>query len=480
MPTKGVFAAYQRLRPIQEDFSDVVNEQEQLNARLRREQEAAQEKARARSERLAKEAGVSLSTLNEVISGIKSIDQANALGVSKARDFMYDIYKQIEADPRKAADVEYQLKLANARGFADKLSKAQNAYATFAKDFSEGYGKGTYSKWNQGRMNQLSAIFERNDFTVDIDDNGNPVAIVKNGENDYERINLVDVLDGRGLGGVVNTYDFDKETTDLADNLGKRLTLNPQGAFTIEEQTFDSHRNQVSELADGILGVGSRPSDVAKSIWSDTLGKSKAEFTGSDKDMQEIKQAFMDSVESKYDTLYKRKYDAARANVGLRAREQRRKATKDKGLTTVEVRTDVETGRPLREGLQGATEDIGGAATSFSLGEPISFGVGNREKKINSLYLTDAGKIVYEGEEKTGTRSTTDIVTGERTTEPVFETVVGGGLNQDEVNNLARRIQNPDTGEAFKNATELRKHLEKKRGPTEDNRAENLRRKYNY
>ena len=476
MASKGVYAAYQMLRPIQEDFSDVVNEQEELNARLRREQEAAQEKARQRSENLAKEAGVSLSTLNEVISGVKSIDQANALGVSKARDFMYNIYKEIESDPRKAGNVEYQLKLANARKFADKLSKAQNAYATFAQDFSKGYGDGTYSKWNQGRMDQLSAIFERNDFTIDIDKSGNPVAIVKNKEDDYEKINLVDVLDGRGLGGIVNTYDFDKETTDLADSLGKRLTMLPSGSYEIEEQTFNSHRNQVSKLLDGVLGVGDKPTDVAKSIWADTLGKSKSEFTGSKEDMEEIKQAYMNSVESKYDTLYKKKYDAAKVNAGLRAREQ--KSTK--GLTTVEVRTDVGTGKPLRKGLEGVSGDIGGAATSFSLGNPITFGVGNKEKKINSLYLTDAGQIVYEGEEKTGTKSSTDVLTGEKITEQVFEPVVGGGLNQDEINNLARRIENPDTGKPFRNATELRQHLEEKRGPLSDNKAQDLRKKYNY
>ena len=240
MAKRGTYTTYQKLTPIQEDFAGNLLRQEQLGFKYREEQRQQQEAQRKRNEQLAKQAGFDLASVEDVITGVDTIDQINYMAVAKARDQMGDIYRQMMANPKLQSDVGLQMRLSRLRQFPKLLKDAEAKITTHAQEMSKGFADGSISEWDRGKMKQLSAFFGTRDadsgritphYMVEFDAQGNAFALGRDEDGDLFKMNVVDIVNGYEMNDFTPTVPLEKETSDLAKNLGDRETSRVRGGF---------------------------------------------------------------------------------------------------------------------------------------------------------------------------------------------------------------------------------------------------------
>lgn len=474
MPKAGTYTALKHLQPITTDFGRIAKEEEALQFKYREEQDKNLAKEKAVKDEIANGFTQDYDTLVDVVTNNKSIDEAFARGINSARDRMGEIYRGIKNDPTLLDDVDTQLKLQNLTKFSQNLKTVSDRYTQYASDVSGGMQDGTLSQWNNDTLKDLDSIFVQANLNVETDpETGLPIAVIGEVDQDgqptgeLKRLNLIEVLDGRGLQDTVPTFDLAKESREVGDKLGERLKSVQKGFTTIEEQSFEKIEGDVREMAKGFLGSVNRPSDKAKAIWSDYLGEDAKELD--EADMKRIEDYYVASIKPYYDEEYKKSIDQSGALAATKYKDEKNKEEEGEDTTGggIQIETDT-SGNPLKVSPTGVYGDIGNGAYSFTL--PVVKGkngkktpkvvvdINGEETSIERLYLTKAGKIAYEGYKSGGKKSTTNKnrssnKSSSTTTEDVTETTIGGGLNENQLNIIARAL-------GKNNASELKKELE--------------------
>lgn len=482
MPQKGTYTAYQQLRPIESDLGQIALDAAAVRRQREREAEAKRAaSAAARQEQksnIAKGFREDYGKLTEVVTGNKSIDEALARGVGKARDFMGDTYKEIERNPAMYDDVNTSMKLANASNFSKNLKTISERYTEYAEKVGGGIMDGSLSGWNNETLNDLNSIFKDGNLDVSIDpETGLPIAVFakedddgeyiydEDGEVVMERMNLLEVLDGRGLQDTPAKFDLAKHAQAAGKDLGDRMIKTEGGSFTTRElQTFDMIEPEVRKLAKGLIGTVKNPSDIAKSIWSDSLGRDRppgGEFT--EADMLAIEDAYVNATRPFYD-------EKDKADVNFGARNAAKKLAKEEAAEPAgaifEVVTDQE-GNPANvQTLVGVSGDIGGGATAFSMPRDeknkysgVAVEKNGKRFVVDRIYLTNSGEVAYSGYSIEGRSSgelidPTDWLSGKisaSVTKPGF----GGGADPGDkvLTDLARAV-------GLKSEAELKKMLQ--------------------
>lgn len=474
MAGKGTFTAYQQLNPIKEDFGNNMLQAEQMDFKYREEErrkQALEDQKRKEDIQLSKEAAQDISSVQPVITGIRSVDEINYRATGMAQKRIGDIYREFRSNPKAQSDVALRMELANLKAFPKILDSAEKKIKTYAEGLAKGFADGTYSKWDQGKLDELEAFFGVTDengnttpnYIIDFDKNGNMVAkgITKDGRYFTKSIN--DVINGYQYSDATPAVDAEKYTDDIAKSLGKKTTSRVGGGFITDSQTFDSVEGPLRNTVRASLGDYRNPSAIAKSIWADegNMNMDPADF-GPDS-IRQIEEFIISKVKNKYDeTEKKRQLSTSGSGSG----DKQKRAGE-----SIRLMTDPATGEPLRP-LAGP--DLG--SYSFSIGEPVTFRVGNKEKKFNTIYLDDKGNVMFKGEErefknpnvKTGG---TSLLPGDP--EPAFKPTYAGVLTLEETNNLAVQL-------GFDNATQLRQYLEDRSPEQKQDKASQLRNKYNY
>lgn len=458
MPKAGTYTALQKLRPITTNFGEIVEGavfKEERRTALKKAEEEARKKEKSK---IASQFEMDYDSLFDVVTKTKSIDEAYTRGINSARDVMGVIYKDIERRPSLANDVVTQIKLQNLKNYSKNLKLISDRYAEYASTVGKGMQDGSLSQWNKDTLSDLDSIFRQANLDVRVDpETGLPIAVIaeldENGvaTGRLKELNLIEVLDGRGLTDTVETFDFQKSIEDIGTKLGKREVKTSSGLSHIEYQRFEDIEPDVRTMVSGFIGNEINPSPIAKSIWSDRMGEDPKDLTK--EDMKRIEDFYVASIKGFYDE--KNKQTVAFGAIEAR-RKGRREEEKETGLG-LQLRTD-EQGRPLTGGLTGVSGDIGGAAFSFTLPKDIVFGVKGQKKLIDNLFLTGAGKMAYEGTSFIGKKTgelidPKDFLSGKVSGEQVTKQFVGGGLSTSELNNIARDL-------GYRNAAELKKELE--------------------
>lgn len=460
MATKGTYTAYQALRPLEGDFGDTAEKAADRKI-------AADERKRLENERrTAKQKAISDSfqqdynTLSEVITNNKSIDEAFARGVGEARDMMGGIYKQIQQNPALANDVDVQLKLQNLRNFSKNLKTVSTRYTDHATKITEGIQNGTISAWEDDKLNQVDSIFRQANLAVrpdwstglpigatqKVDENGDPV-LDEYGAKEVDDLNLIEVLDGRGLGELTNIYNMSEEAQTIGPDLGKRVIKKPDGSFShIEYQLFEDIEPDVRNLVKGFIGDTRNPSPIAKSIWSDVLGNKSKELD--DADMKEIEDAYTQTIKAFYDEKSQGTTDFSARNAAIKEANRKKEVKK---LETVASEFTVVTDQDeniVKEEFIGVTGDIQGMATGFSLPvDPktkkdvaIVTGAEGHDVVVNRVYLLDSGELAYSGFELRGKvtgqplEPSTELFDsgGGKLASNVIRRDIGGGMSDDD------------------------------------------------
>ena len=468
---KGTYSAYRQDTPIQEDFSDNISRQETNAFRYREEQrtEDALDKQQAKDDALmAQQQAKDISSVQPVITGVRSVDEINYRATGIAQKRMGDIYRQFKKEPKSQSDVNLRMELENLKNFPKVLSGLQQKMTAYAQDLAKGFSDGTYSKWDEGKIDELEAFFgvEGEDGTItpnyiiDFNEQGNMVAKAITKDGKYFEKSANDIMNGYEYSTPTRSINADDYTDDIAKNLGKKKTSRVNGRFIVEEQSFDTVEGDLRNTIAANLGDARNPSDLAKSVWSDEQNMNRDPRDFNEESLKQVENYLIDQVRSKYDESRTLK-NAPRSGSGGGSDR-----VKGQGLT---VMTDTATGKPLK------VTKLGQEGVMFSIADPVTFRTGNKEKKFNSIYLGPNDTIMFEGQEKqyknpnTSTQSPFGLL---QDPEPAFKDVTAGVLNEQETNNLAVQL-------GFKNSFELKEHL-KNTVPQQNTKKEDLRSKYNY
>jgi hypothetical protein len=456
-PKAGSFTALQRLKPITTDFGDIVEnavEDDLARKAAAKAEEDANKKAKSE---LANKFGETYESLEEVITKTKSINEANARGINSARDLTGDIFKAAETDPTVMNTMEWQMKKANLNNFSKNLKLVSDRYTEYATTLSAGMQDGTLSGWNKEQLNDLDSIFRKANLDIRADrETGLPIGVIAEVDDDGEatgklkELNLVEVLDGRGLNQSVNTFKFKDSITEIGSDLGQRLVKEVGSNLThIEYQKFSKIEPDVRKMVRGFIGNEGNPKDVAKSIWVDQMSGDIKDLTAAD--MKRIEDFYVNGIKGFYDEKnmttkdFRTGYNYSRA----------KKTDDDEMGLGIQLRTN-EAGEPDTEPLTGVAGDIRGESFQFTLPGPIRLGIKGENREISNLFLTPDGKIayketVYKGKVSGDKINPVNVYEGTVSGEYVTTERVGGGLNTTELNDIARELKFPNT-KALKDA----------------------------
>lgn len=443
MAQKGTYTAYQRLSPLEADFVTPVQNVVAEKRRLLAEEEKRRKERQAQKEQLAKDFASDYSTLTEVVTNNKTIDEAFARGISVARDTMGEIYRQIQRNPSLASDVAIQMKLQNLRNFSKNLKTVSDKYTSYAQTVAAGMQDGSLSEWNSETLSDMDSLFASLNLnvTVDqstgipraviakVDENGDPVRD-EDGDIVLKDLNLVEVLDGRGLTGLVQKYDFLKGVQDLGSNVGEREVTKEGSDFrTIEYQKFEDVEGEVRKLVNSQLGTAKRPSAVAKSIWADAMGREPKKLT--EDDLKEVQDYFVESIGTFYNEKNKNSIDYSARTAASREARQRAKDEQEMGP---EFTLDVdERGDIVEENKSQAGPGISGKSISFTPKQEFEIRPGKQPVTVSKIYYNkDEDKIFYSGIQYVGKKTKKvyekGLIDGGSISEPIIEEKIDGSF----------------------------------------------------
>jgi hypothetical protein len=258
------------------------------------------------------------------------------------------------------------------------------------------------------------------------------------------------------INGNFAPYDKQQLTGDkgivdsILHTLGKREVSSVSGFSTFTSQQFGPQQQQSARAQ--IQTYMTSDAFVADVLNQKKGSVKRTGFT--DQERKEAEDFIYKMVEAGYDTKYAEKRDFSAENA----------AQKDSGgLATIELKTETKSGKPLD--VSGPKEEGQDQIMyNFTLGNPVNLGVGDKTRMINSIQMGPDGGIQFSGQIKVGYREQIDEDTEFIFRAPVYESFTGGAANESEINDLSRRLLNPNTNEAFKNANELYQFLRTKSG----------------
>lgn len=457
MANAGGGAAYQRLTTPDNRLSQTL--QNVSNQNLRREQEdrARQERDLVRGQQreaaLNKEMSEAISSVEPVITGIQSVDEINYRATAMAQQRIGDIYRDFRDNPKNQSDVNKRMELANLKSFPKTLKGMEGKVTAAYKDLTEGYASGKYSKWDEDKLDKIEAFYGVKgkdgkfspNYIIDFDKKGNMIskAIDKNGN--YFEVSIYDIMNGTDMLTPTEAVNAQQYTSDIVKGLGKRQEVRIRNGFMETVQEFSSQEDEVRKDLREALGTAEEPSDLAKSIWSDedNMNKNKGDFK--EGSLKEIEDYLVRKVEMKYDTT-------------ISSRQLRKEGgTGDGNKSKISISLMKNTsGDPLVETIEGPNKkgESYEKYTGFSLSKPITTGVGNADKKITRLYLSNKGDIIFKGTQRVKSGSSGIFSTDfNQSPEKAYEEVTGGGLNSEELNVVANML-------GYGDASELKNKLE--------------------
>jgi hypothetical protein len=443
MAGPGTYTAYQQVRPIQNDLSDEVRAGEDRFFRNKQAQAQEDRYQQQRQDALNKQMSEDMSALDPVITGIQSVDEINYGATSAAMSRIGDIYRMFRSNPQMQNDPTLRMELANLKNFPKILEANQKRLVEYTTNLSEGFAEGTYSEWDKDLLDETEAFFgvKQEDgsispnYVIQFDKKGSPYFVGKTKEGRMFKRSLSGIINGYEYADATKAFSAEEYAETMSKALGKREEVSIGGKFITNSQTFAAHEDRVRNDIRTALGTAEDPSDLAKSIWVDqvNMGRNKEDFNESS--LKEIEEYLVDKVRMRYDetkSVSERRKDTTSTDA---------KATPGQGI---QLMTDTEGGalNPFP-----TTGDSKGFA--FSLPKAVGFGVGEKERKINALYLRPDGSIVAKGQEP--------VPDGDggfsfNFGDPKSEYQETFATNSEEINTIARQL-------GFNNAAELKTYL---------------------
>jgi len=449
MARKGTYTALQQLQPIAEDFGQIALDAAKVerDIQLQKAKDAAAlAKIRsAEQETIRKAFGMSYEDLQDVITGIDSLDQPMSAGVNSAASMLGVMHKQANANFRLLRDPVFMRRKSNLEGFSKTLAAISERYANYAQVVGEGFQKGELSEWSSGALGEADAVFRKLDLAITANpETGKPLVVFRDPKTKELRImDINKVLDGRGMAELVPWFDFNKSVRLQGAALGKDEFKRIRGGVAITTQSFSTKRDAELIKARANMGTAEDPSVIAKSIWTNNMGNEprlavvdgKITKSLTDKDLDDIAEFYTDALGGYYDAKY--------VETPIRSSGA---SGKSGGLNTIILETDTKgkVSQEIPEDLFKLEDDVGNI-TPFSIpSKTVYLGHKDEKREIQRLFITDTGLIGYEGRWPSGTFKDKPLVEGSpfsgTTSGKEFENFVSEEMSLSEINQLIPQI----------------------------------------
>ena len=368
-----------------------------------------------------------------------------------ARDFSthaIDKYVKYQREARQALESgdlmkkrELEGKLMKVKNSFKEFSKGQKAYGELNTKYVEGAQNGSISGVDAGSWEAVMEASAVNfNVAARLDDNDNllytGIADFQDGQRKPFEVSNADLINGNFAPIQKQQLSGDKGVVDnILKTLGKRTTDRTTGFTTTTYQTFDGLRQKAAK--DQIMAL-TQSDDFIADILNQMNGSTKRTGFNSE-DIKSVEDQLYSWVQAGYSEEISTDFDSSRATESRKSREKK--------PTSINIQIKTSTA-----GIPITAENAGVTSYHYSIGAPITLGVGDKSFRINSLsYSPTTGQIAYEGEKLIKPKGTLR----DKDPTPVWTKVSEGGFNQSQLNNFARAA-------GFNNASELKEELDKK------------------
>jgi hypothetical protein len=400
----GKFAAYKQLTPPNSDLSGVINQQERLNnaENLRKEKKA--EKDRKNQLGLTKDlASINSGKKTQYLNFEHSLSDAFNRKGGLVEKFA-NAQKRLQLDP---SDTEAAGIISNIKGTVQQIAATKNAMLKYNTALSTGIADGTISKeLNKGFISNMQNINEGG-VRFDIDKYGS-VRIFNTGKTDLDgdgmpdEITLETLTDKNNFGIYEADFDLNSFDTKMQGDFEtyEKGVVNPDGDNPYETSTT--------------AGLNPENRLVVKDRYKSALGQNASSLTNAGKSLlprynltekqvkenPELYENFINKITSDFEKSRRKKdirdvdqsaISAAR-RLALKKKQDQKEKEKKPYDFKLEASTDTE-GKlfylKTNSGKQGVEfKGVNTKTITNEKGDPI---------KIESLLLTDDGKIFYKG-----------------------------------------------------------------------------------
>lgn len=466
MAGKGTYTAYNRLKPIEQTFTDDLRFNEEMQFKKRQEKRIEDDKIKKENDKMIADISMSNSKLVPFDTKIRGLNDYVYRGIEEAKEQLPSLYKTLNnPNATTSQRIEARTMINNLENMPTALKNMSASLTAHVESQSKGISDGSListDEYGQALSNAFDVTKEGGlDADIIIDKNtGMPVIVYKDDNGKAHSITSNDFLSGK-LPSARKAYDFDAIVKRQQDLIGTNKVVNQKGFTTTTDVTANqSSLSQLESNAKGLFKIdeNGEPSDALYSFWVKDLNRPASELnTESAKEVQEV---YKDRVLAGVDTEGSSEYDMSNA---LRSQELKDKKDKDKADSTYhspEISVNPNTGEPdVREiRTQNVGEDpISGYVITFD-DAVVSLHEDDQKRTTKNLIMGDDGNI-YADEVVTITNYA-DYINGKSAKTKKEENVQ---LNITDFNNLARdKNIKDDKGNRFKNGKELKDYIDKK------------------
>lgn len=402
MAKPGTYSAYQQLRPIQEDFGDIMRGAEVMDAQ-RKQQEAAKKAAKQKAEAdrladIAEQEGLDMEAITDPgTSGYDGMDEAAVGFAHIAEDTLANFYQNLRRAGRDVNNLSAQETIYknNILNSAKILSESQKAIYEYSTGLKEGIEDGTLSGYNAKTIEFLDKYYNNEDGQIipTINKRGEAVFVWKGKDGEMETLNASQIVKGTGLAEKVAKTDLQEWTKGL--NLADKVSNIEKEGVRTKSQTYAAVKDGVDAAIQGWVGAKDNPKNEARSVWVDHMGNDpKADLT--EDDMQQI----YDFVEGQVENQYKTIYEQIETDGGDNDDDKDRTKLVLTTTSGVPTKTNVSDIADVKT-FAGYDRIKDMYAYSFGIPE-VEMNTGKGKRYVNQLYLTENGDILYRRTEKKG------------------------------------------------------------------------------
>ena len=473
MPQKGTYTALQKLKPIETDFGAIAKEEQDAHIKNRALEKVDKDKVQAEKD------AIKFNPLGDQSTGVESLDDALFKGIRDMNQIRYEDWKKARNNPSYAKSDEYLAKTANRANYAKNLKLFTDKYSEYAKSVTA--MGGDLSGWNQDAMKEVNAFFNEEKVMFKENKYGEPIAMVavidpdtgeyevnEDGSQKHTETSLAKVMKGTGMYDIVPQVDTVEAVKNIGDILGDDLKDVKKGWTITSKQEWANKEAGAKSLVQSELGSVKNPTSLAKRIWADEMGNSKADWD--ENAFEEVTNKILEKVKATYDEKLKIAYNYAGENAAAG-----RQAKRDEDVIVPVVTPDSNTGIPVIAPIPGL-ENKDGYSVSFGKGVLTSKTEGTSEL-VDNVWITEDGKMYAT--KKKATKVSKEAVSvldenGEIDNSKLVDIVMGGGgsssgwkveevteeLTETDFTNLAKngKVKN-DKGRYYKDGKQLKDDL---------------------
>ena len=291
MAGKGTYGAYRQLNPIQADFGDPMERYAQRMMQIQDKDLAFKEARRKENQAIFDKFGEDMSSLEQVITGVGSIDDVNYNYFSETQRELGDMYRALQNDPRLARDPNFMRRKSQLLNSPKILQAFQKRITDRITTITEAVSNGTASKAMEAELDELKSYYGGKNldkdgnwdgtyspqFTLKNDRNGNMYALVRT-PNGLKPRNVSAVLNGYEYGEMINKVDPLELVEGFKKSLGPQDEVRRMGGGAgIVDEWNDKKEQTANEYFGNLLNEEGGPSAIAKSLWMDHMGNDSLE-----------------------------------------------------------------------------------------------------------------------------------------------------------------------------------------------------------